>query len=66
MNKIMYTAGAAVLAGFLLWLFNLSKPLWRSAAVVVLAAIAAGYLTPCCESCEKEAKQTMLEECVVS
>ncbi len=52
--KLWYTAGAAILAGFLLWMFGLVKPLWRSAAVVGLAAIAASYLAPCCESCEKQ------------
>lgn len=53
MNKLVYSGGAAVLAGFVMWLMGLTKPLWRAAAVIFVAAIAAGYLAPCCEECEK-------------
>ena len=53
MNNIAWSAGAAILVGFLLWMINAVKPLWRSAAVVLVAAITAGYLAPCCEACEK-------------
>ena len=33
---------------------GLTKPLWRAAAVIIVAAVAAGYLAPCCEACEKK------------
>ena len=55
MNKLTWSAGAAVLAGFVLWLMGLTKPLWRAAAVIIVAA---GYLAPCCEACEKGQKCT--------
>ena len=56
MNKLAWSAGAAVLAGFVLWLMGLTKPLWRAAAVIIVAAVAAGYVAPCCEACEKGQK----------
>ena len=56
MNKLGWSAGAAILAGFILWMLNAVKPLWRSAAVVLVAAVTAGYLAPCCEACEKGKK----------
>ena len=52
--KLMWSAGAAIVVGFLLWLAKLDKPLWRSAGVVLGAAILAGYLAPCCDECEKK------------
>jgi hypothetical protein len=62
MNKLCplgWSAVAAILAGFLLWMLNAVKPLWRSAAVVLVAAFAANYLAPC-EACDKGT----CEECV--
>ena len=53
MNTIAWSAGAAILVGFLLWMINAVKPLWRSAGLVLIAALAAGYLAPCCEACDK-------------
>ncbi len=54
MNKLAWSAGAAVLAGFVLWLMVLTKPLWRAAAVIIVAAVVAGYVSPCCEARQKK------------
>ena len=65
-SKSLIASGTgAVAAGAIIFYFGMQRPLWRSAAVVLLAALAAyfaySYIFPeKCEACvQEEAPKTM-------